>query len=477
MDQSSRTSKLLWLILTVALGLRLLGAWFGNMTYDESAHFALSETIDFHPDRFHLVFRTLDHPLLSIYVLKLSAILFGDSNFGLRILHVLFGTATVGAVYALGRRVFDENAGLWAAALLAVDQFHISWSRSFMPEVLMLFFSSLAMLKFLDVIETRKLRDYVLLGAWLGLAYLGKETGILMLPIVWGYLILTARSRSILWDGRWYLAHVVFLIVIAPDVLWNLAHFSESYLHRDSAMLAEPLRFQMKSFSLYLGELFRHFIGESILDRDYIGGNLWACHWPAGLFYLIAALASLGSWKDLKARLMIIAFYLVFGFFTVLPGLQRFDPFWWASLSLIPAAVLAGGLLAGATNRHRIWKPVFALGLCYLTIHVAVEARQPGNDHQRLSVQQIAARSIMDARLAVLERNDMTAAEKHLIYAVNIAGPSFDAYYLLADIHFTQGDVTGAEAFLLKCLTMNPESEAAKDRLEQIRSQKRAAPQ
>ena len=72
-----------------------------------------------------------------------------------------------------------------------------------------------------------------------------------------------------------------------------------------------------------------------------------------------------------------------------------------------PAVVLAGGLLTRATNRHRFWKPVFALGLCYLTIHVAVEARQPGNDHQRFSVQQVAARSIMDARLAVLERNDI----------------------------------------------------------------------
>jgi 4-amino-4-deoxy-L-arabinose transferase-like glycosyltransferase len=68
----------------------------------ESAHLAFSQLISFHPDTFRLVFRSPDHPLLSIYVLELSKILFGDSNFCLRILHVLLGTATVYWAYLLG---------------------------------------------------------------------------------------------------------------------------------------------------------------------------------------------------------------------------------------------------------------------------------------------------------------------------------------------------------------------------------------
>ena len=56
----------LWSILGVAVALRLLGAWCGNLMFDESAHLALADTIDLHPDRLHLVFRTLDHPLFRI---------------------------------------------------------------------------------------------------------------------------------------------------------------------------------------------------------------------------------------------------------------------------------------------------------------------------------------------------------------------------------------------------------------------------
>ena len=102
-NRHSRIPKSLWLILAVAGGLRLLGAWSGNLMYDESTHLALAETIDFRPDHFHIVFRSVDHPLLSVYVVRLSGYLFGNSNFGLRILHVLFGTATVVPVFLLAK--------------------------------------------------------------------------------------------------------------------------------------------------------------------------------------------------------------------------------------------------------------------------------------------------------------------------------------------------------------------------------------
>ena len=135
-------------ILAAALALRLAGAWCAALVFDERAHWALAETIDFHPRRLHLVSRTLDHPLLSVYVLKLDGLLFGASDFGLRLAYVLAGAATLAPLYFLARRAFSPAAGLWAAAFLAVDQFHAGWSRVFMPEVLMLLFGALALLQF-----------------------------------------------------------------------------------------------------------------------------------------------------------------------------------------------------------------------------------------------------------------------------------------------------------------------------------------
>ena len=462
----------LWLILCVGLALRLLGAWCGNLMFDESAHLALADTIDLHPDRFHFVFRTLDHPLLSIYVLKLSGLLFGESNLGLRVLHVLFGTATVVPVYFLGRRVHSSEAGLWGAALLAVDQFHISWSRMFMPEVIMLFFWSLALLQMLRVAENRTTGGFVLLGLCLGLAYLAKETGILLLPVVSAFLILNTVHRNILWDPRWYLANGIFLAVIAPDVVWNLYHFSESYFLRDAEMLSHSFRLQLKPLSLFLGELVREFIDENALDVNYEQGNAYVCHWVAGLLYLASVAAAFRGPFSPARRLLLVAFLFVFVFFTILPGGDRFDPFWWASPCLVSAVVLAGMLVAQLARRFRFARWAGVLALCYLGGQFVPLALSPGQGYSRTTVAELAAYNVQDAEFA-LRSNDLATAKTDLIYALNLNGPDATVYYYLGYIHSLQKNDGTAELFLSQALELEPKHAAARQLLGRVRDRRR----
>ncbi|MGH9387015.1 MAG: glycosyltransferase family 39 protein, partial [Vicinamibacterales bacterium] len=224
------TTQLIWLILGLGLLLRLWGAWRANLTYDEAAHLVYAQQISFRSDRFNLIFRSDNHPLLNAYTIKLSSMLFGFSFFGLRIVHVLIGTATIWVVYALGRRVYSESAGLWAAALVATDQFHASWSRTFLQETPMLFWFGLTLLAFINVMERRRTRDYVLLGISMALTYLAKETGILLIAAMWIFLFVTPADRSILRDRRWYLAYLIALVIVLPDLVYNVQYFSDSYL-------------------------------------------------------------------------------------------------------------------------------------------------------------------------------------------------------------------------------------------------------
>ena len=338
----------LWLILAVALGLRLWGAYRGNLSFDERAHWALAETIELRPGSLHLVSRSVDHPPLSIYTLKLSSLLFGSSDLALRMLHLLAGTLTIVPVYLLGKRVFSSTAGLWAAGLLAVDQFHASWSRVFMPEVLMLLAASLVLLQYLRTLETGRTRDVVLLGVLLGLAYLAKEPSLWLLPALWLVPLIARAHRGVFRRPAWYLAHGVFLAVIAPDLIWNLSQGTESYLFRDAAMIDRSLGISLKSFSLYLGEVFRAVAGADVLDKEYAAGNVYACHWPAGLLYLAAVAAAMRRRAEPGVRLLLAVFFVIFVCGLIVPGGERFDPFWWASISLIPAVVCAGWMLAAA---------------------------------------------------------------------------------------------------------------------------------
>jgi mannosyltransferase len=75
---------------------------------------------------------------------------FGGSEFFVRALSVLFAVASVPVIYALGRRLFDSRVGLIAAALMAVNAYHVQYSqdaRSYSLMVLLCLLSSLYFLK------------------------------------------------------------------------------------------------------------------------------------------------------------------------------------------------------------------------------------------------------------------------------------------------------------------------------------------
>ena len=475
---------LLYAILAVAIALRLVGAFSANLIFDERAHWALAETIDLRPGHLHLVSRTLDHPLLSIYVLRLGSFVLGTSDFALRLPYVLAGAATLVPVYLLGRRAFGDRAGLLAAALLAVDQFHAGWSRVFMPETLMLLLVSLGLLQFLRVLEHGTPGRFAGLGALLGLAYLAKEPGILLTAGLWVYLLVTPAHRRLLIDPRWYLAHAVMLLVVAPDLLWNLSQWSESYLHRDLALATDSLRIQFKPASLYLGEWLRGCWDRDVFGDDYEQGNLYVCSAVAGVVYLAGVvgvmvkgvlkpdaqarnaaglareagfLACASGFKSathgtgetpvapagdnpphavrglLAARCLVVCFLVVVGVFTILPGGTQFDPFWWPSISLIPAVVCAGGAIDRLTADRRLLQAVVVLAMLGLGVRTLVLLRTPGPLEPRATVRQFVD-DFLEKGNEALRRHDLGEAQYRFIYALNIGGPCPEAYDGLAQI-------------------------------------------
>ena len=468
----------IWLlpILLAALVIRLWGAWHANLIFDERAHWALAETIDLRPGHWRLVSRTLDHPLLSIYVLRLASLLFGTSNFALRLPYVLAGTATIVPVYHLARRAFSPRAGLLAAALLAVDLFHACWSRVFMPEALMLLLSALAMLQFLRVLEKPSSGRFVLLGVLMGLAYLAKEPAILLGPAFWIYLLITPAYRPLLRNPLWYLAHVVFAAVIAPDLVWNVSQWSDSYLYRDLSMAGQTLRISLKPLSLYLGEVIRAVVDPNAFGGDYVEENMYVCHPLAGALYLTAMAATAALFDRPAIRCLTVVFLLVFIFFLVLPGGSLYDPFWWASISLIPAVVCAGGWidrvvgaghpLAGRVPsvwlRHTAcaYYIVSAVVIAGLGLATARAMTNAGRYEERATVQDFANDFLLKGREA-FQLGKLPEAERRFIYVLNIGGPRAVAYYGLAQIAVENHQPQKALRLLKKCLALDPQHAGA----------------
>ena len=63
------------------------------------------------------------------YMVALSQLLFGQTQFAIQITAVTIGAATLGAFYILMRRLFDTRLALIATFLLSVSGWHLTFSR------------------------------------------------------------------------------------------------------------------------------------------------------------------------------------------------------------------------------------------------------------------------------------------------------------------------------------------------------------
>ena len=87
-----------------------------------------------------------------------------------RVAMALLGTLSVWLTYALGRRLHGSATGLIAAALLAINALHIAWSQVIRTDIHASVFMLASLLFAARIAERGKLRDYLLAGAFAGLA-------------------------------------------------------------------------------------------------------------------------------------------------------------------------------------------------------------------------------------------------------------------------------------------------------------------
>jgi len=100
------------------------------------------------------------HPLYSVLAHMAMAV-FGESAWTARLPSILFGTASIPALYLLGREMGGSRMGLLAAALLTVSYHHVWFSQNARGYAMLAFFSILATYLLLRGLATRKAGFFV----------------------------------------------------------------------------------------------------------------------------------------------------------------------------------------------------------------------------------------------------------------------------------------------------------------------------
>ena len=113
-----------------------------------------------------------------------------------RTLSALADVGTIFMVYTLGKRLFNQNVGLLAAALVCFSVVHIQISHFYRPETFTNLFTLCSFWFMLNVHEHNRVRDSWLLGVFIGLSFATKLSVLpLLIPVITLYLYTYVKER------------------------------------------------------------------------------------------------------------------------------------------------------------------------------------------------------------------------------------------------------------------------------------------
>jgi 4-amino-4-deoxy-L-arabinose transferase-like glycosyltransferase len=370
----------LLLILLAALLVRVQLATTREYLHDEdNTAIPLSKTISFEPGNLHLPLRGENHPALPAYVVKASSTLFGTTRLGYRSMHVLLGLATIVLIYSLTRQSYGPVPARWAAAFLAFNEYYLNVSSRATAHVPNLLLVTAAVYAFSRFLATERAIYLYGAGAAAGLAFYCKESTGLLLP-VFALTLLISRHRKWLLSPHVYLAIIIYALVIAPDIAWNMrtnpdtatvtyndqTHGQATYaahLRRVGGLGLSPYP-SMFYFRSPLRSVYAAVTGAELKDETT---EYWSVNWAIGALLVGAVLITTvrSAGPDQQRIFLLVMFWAIFAFFSLIkkgdpPG--RLDPVsWiWVEITIIPASILAGARLADLSGEWRLLAWAFA---------------------------------------------------------------------------------------------------------------------
>src|ERR687888_1008323 len=166
-------------------------------------------------------FITVDKPPLSLWLMGLSARVFGFSSFAILLPQALCTVAAVGLLYATVRRAFGPAAGLLAAAALAISPVTVAIGRVNNPDALLVLLLVASAALLMRALESGRTKHLAWCGALVGLAFMTKMLqGWMIVPALGAVYLLAGPPRLL---TRLRQLAIAAVTMIAVSAAWPLA--------------------------------------------------------------------------------------------------------------------------------------------------------------------------------------------------------------------------------------------------------------
>ena len=320
--------------------------------------------------------RFFDKPPLMYWIAAGSMSVFGEYDWAARLPLALAVLGLLLAVYGLGKRLFGERGGFYAALLLGTSVGPYLYTRFFIPDILICLWMTLGVWAFLVALEEARTHvsdarqgasGAVLLaslgfGAVLGLNLLTKGLIGLVFPLGFSffYLLLTKQWRLLSRTKLWAAA-LAFVVVALP---WHLLVWLRNPAIGMPAGFGLPPRAGWGWFYLYnehvarfLGRRIPHDYGNTPVWLFLLYAVIWVLPWAA---FLPAGVGLVRRWaghlvpvtvRQREAALTVTIWAAIVLVFFSISSRQEYY-----SLPALPAlAMILGGVLALKDIKARDW--------------------------------------------------------------------------------------------------------------------------
>jgi 4-amino-4-deoxy-L-arabinose transferase-like glycosyltransferase len=173
----------------------------------------------------HLDWGYVDQPPLSIFILKISRWMLGDSLPAIRFTAVLAGVVVVIIAGLIARKLGGGRfaQGFAAASALMSPVILGNAGRYFSMNAFDLLFWSLAFYVLISIIKENKPKLWPVFGLIAGLGLMNKYSILFLgIGLIAGLLLTSERKQLI---NKWFwIAAAVVLLVILPHIIWEIQH-------------------------------------------------------------------------------------------------------------------------------------------------------------------------------------------------------------------------------------------------------------
>lgn len=316
----SPVNVILWGIIAIIM-IRIVLVFTMGMMPQDAYYYMYSE---------NLALSYFDHPPMIAWLLRIFSGMFGKSVIGVKLTDFILTGCTAYVFYRLARKFFDGFLVERSVYLLLSTMMISILSLVTTPDVPLLLFWALSVLFLYKAVDKNQLKDWLLAGLMMGLAFDSKYTAIMLWVGLAGFLLTYPGKRGLMRSYKPYIALLIFLITISPVIIWNFQHDWISFRFQSSDRFTE-----MDTMGIQI----KYFFGN-------IGTQLFLLLPVLYIFVLLGVFRQLRQYFASRFRPDYNQWFLWWFSAPLILGFTAISMVYWVKLNWMMPAYISGILLA-----------------------------------------------------------------------------------------------------------------------------------